>query len=232
MIELKNAVEYILNKRNKRQLDLRTQGCSKQYISKAIKREYKLRSDLIAKIIEVTGVPAKYFVDDKGYCKNLNSIDVSEIDNFFDSEYFIDLETEYQETPQIEKLIRECEIDSQITKIQRKIRKDINSIKENVDSEFSAMDIQDCNLSFYKKILEFREAQPIDRNECDSLFKALDCLIDNIPEETVKKETDPLVYGIYVVIKKSREIKATKDKKRFEELKEIFPSILDDFEKE
>lgn len=239
---MKNAIKYILSRTNIKQKDLAEQtGFDKRYVSKVVNRAFAVPPTIIKLIVELTGVPKRLIVDDKDVCRELNSIDLHELDGYLDAKFFLENAEEVvskkekirlKDFPECEKAIREYEIKSKIAKLQRDIRKDILSVDENVDYYSSVIDIQNNNIYFYEKLLETRNTKPINKDEWDGVFEAFDCLIDDIPEETVKKETDPLVYGIYVVIKKSREIKATKDKKRFEELKEIFTSILDDFEKE
>lgn len=200
-----NAIKYILVKRNKRQKDLTTTQFKKQYVSKIINGEYRPSSKFIPIITKVTGVPSKFFIDEKnGKCKQLSSTELVELEEFMNTSPLIEWDDELQSMLEIPTRERQLTID--IRKLQRKIRSDILSVKEDLDSYDSALDAQESNLYFYKKLLEIRKSKAISGNEWDSLFRAFYYLIDNPAEEEIQ-DTSSLAYNIYTAIKKDRALK-------------------------
>lgn len=202
---------------------------TKQYISKVINREYRINKLLVPKWVEILNIPEKYIVDEDGYCKELNSFEIYEIDRYLNSQKFIEYNDEIQNMSDAEEKIREYELSRDVTKLQRQIRKDIFSENVPVTSIFESLDLRENNLLFYEKILEFRESHPINKKEWDSLFKAFYYLLDNAPEEQVKEDINPLVYGFYIVIKKCREIEKEKSISEYNDLKNLFGSLLDSY---
>lgn len=228
---MKNSIKYILSKKQKKQQDLANDRYSKQYISKVINGQFRVPVEIIAKIIELTGVPKKYFIDDKGLCKQLNSIELLEVDDFIQSQEFAALEDELSSVSyEMEIATREQALKLNIAKLQRDIRTDIHSVAgEDVSSMFDVLAVEESNLCFYREILELHKKRQLEWAEWKSLFRAFRHVSDDVSEADVKNES-PLVYGMYVLMKKSRELNAIKRYKDYEVYKELFDSLLEPFD--
>ena len=218
-----NSIKYILVKRNKRQKDLTTSDFQKQYVSKAINGEFRLCDELIQIITKETGVPAKFFVDEEsGKCKQLSSSDLIELEEFLSTPALIELEEELQ--PMVEIPMRERQLTIDIRKLQRKIRNDILSVKEEVDSHYVALDVQENNLYFYRKMLEIRHSLLVTNHEWDSIFKAFYYLMDNPPEEDIE-DSSSLSYKLYKAIKEDRALNESQQRQYLKDFEEIYGSI-------
>lgn len=160
-----NSIKFILAKRNLQQKDLTTENIQKQAVSRWILRERKINKNIIPFWEELLNVPAKYFVDDKGYCKELNDEELPAlIDYLYDTQLLPESKNEYQD---------KYTLSSEVTKLQRHIREDIcniddsKSIKENIKE-------QEMNLMFYKRILKLHKNKNISNDKWMTFFKELE----------------------------------------------------------
>ena len=244
MTEQRNAVKYILHKKNIQCKTLpsivKGKKRDERYISKVIHRKIKIHEDLQKSWSEALGVDTEYFVDDTGRCKILSNYEIHELDSYLMRKECIEIEDELYNLeiveqkpmgiyPKVERELRYHRFEKDVTKLQRIIRKDIFTVNDEVGSEEANLNALHNNLYFYKNFLKYRKLNPITSDEWECLFKAFAYLLDDAPEEKVKQNSPPLVYGLFVIIKKSRELKKLKNEKELKELVELFPNILDDY---
>lgn len=223
---MKNSIKYILEKRNMQQKELNFGKYKKQYVSKVIHRHFAIRPELITKWESILQVPSRFFVDSNGLCKELNSIDIQELDSFINTQFFIDREKELQQFSECELALREHSLSLNITKLQRNIRKDILTVNGDVDCVSSALDIQENNLWFYKDILELHKYGYLSHDEWKSFFKAFQYVLDGTEDHLVAKD-NALVYGMFVLLKRARELNAIKQQKYLREYEEMFGPMLE-----
>ena len=223
---MKNSIKYILDKRNMLQKELIPSGFSKQYVSKVINRHFAIPEGLITIWEQVLRVPSKFFVGNKGLCKELNSIDIQELDSFINAQFFIENEKDLQQFSETELALREHSLTLNITKLQRNIRKDILTVNGDVDCVSSALDIQENNLWFYKDILELHKYGHLSHDEWQSFFKAFHYVLDGT-EDRLVAEDNALVYGMFVLLKRARELNAIKQQKYLREYEEMFGPMLE-----
>lgn len=225
---MKNSVKYILDKRNMKQKQLIYGRYSKQYISKVINRHFAIPEALITIWEQVLRVPPRFFVDNKGLCKELNSIDIQELDSFINAQIFIENEKELQQFSETELALREHSLTLNITKLQRNIRKDILSVQGDIDCVSDALDVQENNLWFYKDILELHKYGYLSHDEWQSFLKAFQYVLDGTEDHLVAND-NALVYGMFVLLKRARELNAIKQQKYLREYEELFGPMLENF---
>ena len=246
-----NSIKYILDRRNMWQHNLsciienqitgEKQIYDPKYVSKVINRKLKINESLQKKWSEKLQVPIEQFVDEKGYCKEIPSYEIHKLESYLDGQYEIknedmvvgsitDMDTNQErelklaDFQQVEIAVRKHNLETSITRMQRKIRKDIVGIKDG--SIESAFDAAERNLMFYKRVLDFHQQRPINEDECKSLFKAFAYLIDNVSEDKMKEDANPLAYGLCSVIKICREVEEKKRKKAIENYIKLFGEIV------
>ena len=221
-----NAIKYILNKKNLMQKDLVTLTCSKQYVSKVINRQFRMPVDLINSIVALTNVPERFFVDSNGLCRQCNAIEIQQLDNFLEEQIYKNIDSELQYTPsEVELADRERFLKLNIAKLQREIRKDIHSVSKDVCDQVDALEEQEANFDFYKDMLSLHKSCLISNQEWMSLLKAFKLIEENAPECDLKNE-NTLVYGMYILLKNSRELNAIKQKNLIREIEELFGSKI------
>ena len=234
-----NSVKYILRKRNLLQKELilyRPDGTmlfNKQYVSKVIHGHFRIPVEAISEWSSILDIPPDFFVDkETGKCKILSSMDTKEIDSYIDAQFYIE-NTEKDKilsrSAEAEIALRHHSLSVNITKLQRNIRKDIYSINQDADDEISALNIQEANLEFYRKITELHRTNLLSNMEWNSFFRAFHFAEDNIDGEDLSDE-HPLVYGMYILIKKHRELISIQQRREIQDYEDLFGSLINNFD--
>lgn len=211
------------------QKQLTTPTYNKQYVSKVVNRRFRIPDVLVKEWERVLHVPSRYFIDDEGLCKELSPFDVQELNSYLNAQFFIENEEELYAFPETQRALREHDLSTNITKLQRKLRKDIYTVRNEADSMEAALYEQECNLHFYQDVLELRQSNCLSGDEWERLFQALYYLGEDM-DETVIEKAHILVYCIYTLIKKYRELDMLKRHRDYLELKDVFDFCVDKLE--
>lgn len=221
---MKNAIKYILDRRDMKQQELVVSLYNKQYVSKVVNRHFRIPKALEEEWEKILRVPSEYFVDKKGLCKELNSLDIHKLDNFFNAQAYLEMEEELQKMPQTEIALRNHALSMNITKLQRNIRKDILSVPNEVTDAVEALNVQEYNYWFYKKVYDAHNNGHLCDDEWKSLFRAFSYVAENTAEDGVAEE-NALVRGVFALIKKTREENAQKQELQIQDYIELFGPI-------
>lgn len=224
-----NAIKYILNKRNMKQQELVFDPFSRQYVSKVITRHFRIPESLISEWTKILRIPPKCFVDDNGKCKQLNSLDLREIDSYIESQFFIENEKELEQFIEVEYALRQHNLNTGTMKLQRSIRKDIYAFPKDIDDKFELLEAQESNLQFYEKIIALHRTRVMDHREWNSFFRAFNHVANNDDADAIKNDT-ALVYGMYILLKRSRELNAIQQYELHQDYEELFGALVDNLD--
>ena len=172
-----NSIKFILEKKGKKQKDLEYPGCSKQSVSKYVLRQRKIDEYTVQHWEAFLKIPHQFFVDEKGYCKELNLEEEQKLHDFLLKQDFekYDMQKEILARKAMEDAERHSYINYQTKIILNGIKTDIatNHSMTDVYTMEDVLDFQEANLKFYEMFLKLRKSSKISEHEWESLFKAM-----------------------------------------------------------
>ena len=210
-----NSIKYILQKKNLQQKMIAPKGELKQYVSRWVLGQRKIPKSVIEYWEKVLNVPAYFFVNEKGFCKELNEAEISELDEYLLGHPIHNVCDELKDSPAIIRVERGITLKRNIVKLKKNIHEDIYKIKKTIEinSIEEALDEQENSLNFYETVLRLHKRDNIKPEEWSSVFRALAYVADNTSLDDVN---EGLSYEIYKLILKNREEEQKKNKELLE----------------
>lgn len=225
-----NSVQVILKKRNMLQKELIVKNYGdKQNVSRYVLRKRKIPRDLVPIWEKLLNVPEKYFVDEKGFCRELNSSEESELEDFLICQQY-DVNEKGEIKGWIDEQVflqqRSIGIKHGIKKINKRIEKDIllKNEERECNSEKEWLDEVESNLYFYENMLDIIESKKIKYYEWNSICKVLSIfmLSNNNYKEVATKKMSVMEMTIYEAICKNRKEKEKNDSELLAWYKEMW----------